>query len=177
MTPEEWLEITGGDAAGSAFELVTVDVSAESWVAVATRLRDGPRSDCDFFDWLSAYDDGGAGLAVVARVWSVAKRHGVVVRTHVVRDGGSLPTLTGIWPGAGWHERETHEMFGIDFAGHGDLRTLLLPDGFDGNPLRKEFVLASRVAKEWPGAKEPGESTPGRKRPLGVPGPGEWGSS
>jgi NADH-quinone oxidoreductase subunit C len=52
---------------------------------------------------------------------------------------------------------------------------LLLPDGFQGHPLRKEFVLASRIAKEWPGAKEPGESVAGRKRPLGVPAPGEWG--
>ena len=49
-------------------------------------------------------------------------------------------------------------MFGIDFDGHPHLVPLLLPDGFEGHPLRKDFVLASRVAKAWPGAKEPGES-------------------
>ena len=49
-------------------------------------------------------------------------------------------------------------MFGIDFTGHDALDPLLLPDGFEGHPLRKDFVLASRVAKPWPGAKEPGES-------------------
>ncbi|PYC61749.1 hypothetical protein C7C46_33645, partial [Streptomyces tateyamensis] len=58
---------------------------------------------------------------------------------------------------------------------------LLLPDGFEGHPLRKEFVLAARVAKAWPGAKEPGESdheggsTRRKMQPVGVPDPNEWG--
>ncbi len=82
--------------------------------------------------------------------------------------------------GANWHERETYEMFGVVFAGHPNLVPLLLPDGFEGHPLRKEFVLASRVAKEWPGAREPGESAAGgpvrrRMRPPGVPDPADWG--
>jgi NADH-quinone oxidoreductase subunit C len=81
-----------------------------------------------------------------------------MLRTRVPREGGRLPTLTGVWAGAGWHERETHEMFGIGFGGHPNLMPLLLPEGFEGNPLRKEFVLASRVARAWPGRKEPGES-------------------
>ena len=55
-------------------------------------------------------------------------------------------------------------MFGVGFAGHPGLTPLLLPDGFDGHPLRKEFVLASRVVKEWPGAREPGESHTGSFR-------------
>jgi NADH-quinone oxidoreductase subunit C len=75
-------------------------------------------------------------------------------------------------------------MFGITFDDHPNLIPLLLPDGFEGNPLRKEFVLASRVAKPWPGAKEPGESdhapktgAPSRRRtlPPGVPDPEAWG--
>ncbi len=71
-------------------------------------------------------------------------------------------------------------MFGITFARHPGLRPLLLPPGFEGNPLRKDFVLASRVAKAWPGAKEPGESEAGvakraPMRPPGVPDPNEWG--
>lgn len=154
-------------------EGAALEVSPDRWFEVAGAVRD---RGCDFFDWLSAYDDGTAGLAIVARVWSVAGRHGEMLRTRVPRDGGALPTLTPLWAGAAWHERETAEMFGVTFTGHPDPRPLLLPDGFEGHPLRKEFVLASRVAKEWPGAKEPGESVAGRKRPPGVPKAGEWGT-
>jgi NADH-quinone oxidoreductase subunit C len=149
-----------------------VDVAAGRWLDEASEIRN---SGCDFFDWLSAYDDGEAGFAVVMRAWSVAARRGAMMRTWVSRDDGVLPTLTSVWAGAAWHERETAEMFGIRFAGHPDPRPLLLPEGFDGHPLRKDFVLAARVAKQWPGAKEPGESVAGRKRPPGVPPPGTWG--
>ena len=100
-----------------------------------------------------------------------------------VADGQPVESVTGVYAGAAWHERETHEMFGIDFAnsdGTVELDPLLLPDGFEGHPLRKDFVLADRVAKPWPGVKEPGESDadlvgrPVRRKnlPLGVPAPG-----
>jgi NADH-quinone oxidoreductase subunit C len=93
-----------------------------------------------------------------------------------------VPSLSGVFAGAGWHEREVWEMFDITFDGHPGLTPLLLPDGFEGHPMRKEFVLASRVAKPWPGAKDPGESdadlATGRPRrrslPPGVPPPGSW---
>ena len=100
----------------------------------------------------------------------------LLLRTRVPRDAAAArDACADVYAGAGWHERETHEMFGIDFAGHEPLEPLLLPDGFEGHPLRKDFVLASRVAKPWPGAKEPGESdgeaSPSRRRtrPPGVP--------
>jgi NADH-quinone oxidoreductase subunit C len=99
-----------------------------------------------------------------------------------------LASLTGVFAGAAWHERETHEMFGLEITGFDDgsglgIRPLLLPDGFEGTPLRKSFVLAARASKPWPGAKEPGESesskskrSPSRRRllPPGVPDP-SWG--
>lgn len=71
-------------------------------------------------------------------------------------------------------------MFGVTFEGHPALNHLLLPDTFEGHPLRKDFVLAARVAKAWPGAKEPGESEHGAPKrrqmlPPGVPDPNEWG--
>jgi NADH-quinone oxidoreductase subunit C len=103
-----------------------------------------------------------------------------LVRTRVPASDLVAPSITDLWAGAAWHERETFEMFGVDFSGFDDgsgrgIRPLLLPDGFEGTPLRKSFVLASRASKAWPGAKEPGESdasaAPARRRtlPPGVP--------
>jgi NADH-quinone oxidoreductase subunit C len=99
----------------------------------------------------------------------------------VPRENPVVESVVDLFPGAAWHERETYEMFGIAFAHHPDLRPLLLPPEFEGHPLRKEFVLAARVAKAWPGAKEPGESESpvaakrAPIRPPGVPDPNEWG--
>jgi NADH:ubiquinone oxidoreductase subunit C len=110
----------------------------------------------------------------------------LVLRTFVGREHPAVASVAGVFAGARWHERETHEMFGVDFTEDGAplaLERLLLADEFEGHPLRKDFVLASRVVKAWPGAKEPGESdaslrTPRsrrRTRPPGVPDPEQWG--
>ena len=88
----------------------------------------------------------------------------MLVRTLVPREDPVLPTATGLFRGAGWAERETHEMFGVVFDGHPGLAPLLLPEGFEGHPLRKDFPLAARAAQEWPGARDPRER-PGAATP------------
>jgi NADH-quinone oxidoreductase subunit C len=182
MSTDAVIAVAGaGATASDSFDTLTVDLPTDRWAAAATALRDDPSTRFGFFDWLSAYDTGDDGFVVVARVWSMPRRAGVVLRTVLPPDA-EVPTLTGVWPGADWHEREAFEMFGIRFDGHPNLVPLLLPDGFEGHPLRKNFVLATRVAKEWPGVKEPGEGSnprPGRRamQPPGVPDPGTWGPS
>jgi NADH-quinone oxidoreductase subunit C len=64
----------------------------------------------------------------------------VVVRTRLRRDQPELPTISPVFPGANWHERETHDFFGIRFSGHPDLTPLLLPEDADYHPLRKDFT-------------------------------------
>ncbi|MFY1673382.1 NADH-quinone oxidoreductase subunit C [Plantactinospora sp. WMMB334] len=172
--------VTVGQSGGQAYARATVDVPVGRWREAVRAARDDTELACDFFDWLSAVDELADGFDVVAHLWSTTRRHGVLLRTRVPRDDATVGTVVDVFPGAAWHERETHEMFGIDFAGHPGLAPLLLPPEFEGHPLRKEFVLASRVAKAWPGAKEPGESEAGTARrqpmrPPGVPAPGEWG--
>jgi NADH-quinone oxidoreductase subunit C len=153
---------------------VVLRVPPEHWLAVLAFARE--RLDCDFFDWLTAVDEVDAGFSVVVHVYSLAGRHHVLVQTLVPRSAPLLPSATGIYRGAAWHERETHEMFGVGFDGHPQLAPLLLPGGFDGHPLRKDFVLAARAARQWPGAKEPGDrDVPGSRRRLPPPGvPEGW---
>jgi NADH-quinone oxidoreductase subunit C len=175
--------VAGVSGGGPGHERAVVDVPAARWWAAAGAAQDQGALGCDFFDWLSAVDELDEGFTVVAHLWSTRRKHGVLLRARLPREAPVVETLTDLYPGAAWHERETHEMFGIGFARHPGLRPLLLPPEFEGNPLRKEFVLASRVAKPWPGAKEPGESSSGGPakrapmRPPGVPDPSEWGPS
>ncbi|MFF3452856.1 NADH-quinone oxidoreductase subunit C [Streptomyces sp. NPDC002730] len=179
--PEAAAEIFGEEAtAERTYDLLTVDVPVGSWIAALEIARD--KLGCTYFDWLSAVDEPGTGFRVCAHVVSLEGRsvRRLLVRTTVPHEAPELPSAVEIYAGAAWHERETHEMFGISFTDHPHLVPLLLPDGFEGHPLRKDFVLAARVVKAWPGAKEPGESEHGGPKrrqmlPPGVPDPNEWG--
>ncbi|MFJ4331356.1 MULTISPECIES: NADH-quinone oxidoreductase subunit C [unclassified Streptomyces] len=184
MTAVGWLpvdaaELFGPDAAAAeSYDLLTVDVPPTSWITALETARD--RLGCTYFDWLSAVDEPGTGFRVAAHVVALGPVRRLLLRTTVPHDAPVLPTAVAVYAGAAWHERETHEMFGVAFADHPALDHLLLPEGFEGHPLRKDFVLAARVAKAWPGAKEPGESDHGGPRrrqmlPPGVPDPNEWG--
>jgi NADH:ubiquinone oxidoreductase subunit C len=180
-TPAEGEIVAGVSGGGPGHERAVVDVPAARWWAALDAARDQGALGCDYFDWLSAVDEGDGVFTVVAHLWSTRRKHGLLLRAKVTGENPVVESVVDLYPGAAWHERETHEMFGIGFTRHPDLRPLLLPPGFEGNPLRKEFVLASRVAKAWPGAKEPGESEAGGPakrapiRPPGVPDPNEWG--
>ncbi|PSK65363.1 NADH-quinone oxidoreductase chain 5 [Micromonospora sp. MH33] len=174
MTPEEVgrrvvallapVEATASVSGGQGYARATVDVPPASWRDAVRAARGDAELGCDFFDWLSAVDELAEGFDIVTHLWSTRHRHGLLLRTRVPRETPVVASVVDVFPGAAWHERETHEMFGIGFDGHGELRPLLLPPEFEGHPLRKEFVLASRVAKPWPGAKEPGESEAGGGR-------------
>jgi len=201
---------TGAEVVTSqdGFGVPVIDVPRPGWAAAAMHARDV--LGMDFADWLSAVDEPDReppGVDVVLHVVSTVSAGGpasrlrragapagglrrLLLRTGVPDADPVLPSLTGVWPGLAWHERETFEMFGVRFEDFADalgfgLRPLLLPDGFEGTPLRKSFVLAARASKPWPGAKEPGEGgesagrsarSPGRRKtaPPGVPDP-SWG--
>ncbi|WP_405979221.1 NADH-quinone oxidoreductase subunit C [Streptomyces sp. NBC_00158] len=180
--PEAAGTVFGAEAvASSAYELLTVDVPVGSWISALEIARD--KLGCTYFDWLSAVDEPGTGFRVCAHVVSL-ENHRVrrlLLRTTVPHSAPSLPSAVAVYAGAEWHERETFEMFGVTFTDHPNLVHLLLPENFEGHPLRKDFVLAARVAKAWPGAKEPGEAhdpdAPKRRQmlPPGVPDPNDWG--
>jgi NADH-quinone oxidoreductase subunit C len=150
-----------GAEVGDAFGVPVFDVSVERWVVTLQAARD---SGLAFFDWLSAVDELDEGFSVVAHV-ADQSRHPVLhllLRTRIPRDAPVLPSATAVYRGAAWHERETHEMFGISYTGHPDLRNMYLPTDFEGYPLRKDFPLLARMVKPWPGIVDvepmPGEA-------------------
>ncbi|MGW5846983.1 NADH-quinone oxidoreductase subunit C [Streptomyces sp. NPDC055254] len=180
--PDAAATVFGAEAlAEFSYDVLTVDVPVGSWISALEIARD--KLGCTYFDWLSAVDEPGTGFRICAHVVSLENKRvrRLLLRTTVPHGAPSLPSAVAVYAGAEWHERETFEMFGVVFTDHPHLVPLLLPENFEGHPLRKDFVLAARVAKAWPGAKEPGEGAdpdgPKRRQmlPPGVPDPNDWG--
>jgi NADH-quinone oxidoreductase subunit C len=151
-----------GGTADIQFDTIKVGLARESWVEAHLTARDD--LGLVFFSWLSAIDwsnEVAAGdplgeeveerIEVMSGLSDVTDGKFVILSTDVDRDHPSLPSLIEVYAGANWHERETHEMFGVDFEGHPNLSHLYLPDSFMGHPLRKSYPLLSREVKPWPG--------------------------
>ena len=85
-------------------------------------------------DWMAENQ-----MEVIYDFFHVIKNLRVVIRSRVPRENPEIPTISGVFPGANWHERETHDFFGIRFAGHPNLEPFLLPEDADYHPLRKDF--------------------------------------
>ena len=144
---------------------VDVTCAPDDLVEVVRTIRDAEGLRCRFFTFLSTIDwseyEGREGLELLVHLYS--PDHVVHVNVRVPLDAAAprCPSITGVFRGAQWHEREAHEMFWIDFEGHPNLANLYLPEDFEGHPLLKSFRLPSRVVKEWPGAKDPDEASAG----------------
>jgi NADH-quinone oxidoreductase subunit C len=130
-----------------AAQLEAVDpavvVAGQALVDVACFLRDEPDLAFENLMNLSAVDypkENPPRLELVYHLFSYARRHRFVVKVHVPRDEPTAPTLEGVWGVANWHEREAFDLFGIAFTGHSDLRRILLPDDWQGHPLRRDWV-------------------------------------
>lgn len=94
---------------------------------------------------------GETRLQVFARLVNHRTHVGITMKADVPDATPVVPSWVSVFTGANWHEREAHEMFGISFAGHPDLRNMYLPTEFEGHPLRKDFPLLARMVKPWPG--------------------------
>ena len=166
LTPEETEALLrdrlGDGILGStlAHRMFTVHVAPSAWVETFKRCRDEPLLDFDLFDTLHGVDAREDGFDVVAILYSTSTGNRLCLRTRCEggREKPVCPSLTDLYRGADWMERETWDMFGIEFDGHPQLEPRILTvENFEGWPLRKDFHLASRVAKPWPGVKEPAE--------------------
>lgn len=145
-----------------AHRTAKVRVGASRWKDAITVARDG--FGLTFLSWLSAIDwrnDVAVGdklaepieerYEMLCALSDLTDGTLVVISADIDHEAPSIESVTDVFAGANWHEREAAEMFGIDFVGHPDLIKLYLPDGFEGFPLRKSFPLLSREVKPWPG--------------------------
>jgi NADH-quinone oxidoreductase subunit C len=136
---------------GAENESRTVDMA--QWRPAVRQARD---EGFGYFDCLSVTDGGDGSFDVRLHLWDrTARRHRNLLTTVPGTDGPVLESVADVFAGAGWHEREATEMFGLRFRGAPDERPLLLADGFAGHPLRKDFALQARLDRPWPGDKEP----------------------
>jgi NADH-quinone oxidoreductase subunit C len=128
-----------GLAAAVAGGEVSVTLPPERWQEFGRFAKE--TLGCRYFNWLSAVDWKEQGLEVVARVEDLDSRVAVTPRTRLAPGATRCPTLTSVFRGADWMERECYDMFGIVFEGHPDLRRILLAQDWDGHPLRKDYAV------------------------------------
>ena len=145
------------------FGTAKVRIRHDQWIDAHLTARDD--LDLVFFSWLSAVDwskdvevgdplsddDVDERIELLTTVSDVTDGNLVTFSTDLDRVSPTINSLTPVYAGANWHEREAAEMFGIEFAGHPNPGHLYLPDSFQGNPLRKSYPLLSREVKPWPG--------------------------
>ncbi len=154
MTTEELLEILKAKFPGLAFELAAtkpdsaIRVPAEKIGEVAAFLRDEPTLRFDMLMCLSAVDRKGS-FEVVYHIFSMTNGHRSVLKVFVPTEKPQVPTVGHIWRTAEWHEREAFDLMGVEFVGHPDLRRILLPDDWEGHPLRKDY----KTAEEYQGLR------------------------
>ena len=129
----------------AAVDFATIYVSADRLVETCRALRDADAlkfttvievTAADYFPRQPRFE-------VVYHLLSIARRGHLRVKVRV-GEGGSVPTVQGVWKGAGWPEREVWDMFGIVFDGHPDLRRLLMPEDWEGHPARKDYPVQIR---------------------------------
>jgi NADH-quinone oxidoreductase subunit C len=120
-------------------DMIVVDVDAALLVEVATIVRDDPSTRCDLYS-VNAGVDTGTELRSVTFVRGTETHVFVMLRTPCDSNEPHVPTLSSVWVGANWCERETYDMFGIVFDDHPDLRRIFLEESFPGHPMRKSFL-------------------------------------
>ena len=152
-------------------------VDAAAIVDVSTYLRDEPELAFDMLhchsavDYLEEKEPEKARIEVVLHLTDVAQAPPLdrVEGASAAASKPKMPTLEGVWPTPNWHEREAYDLFGIEFVGHSDFRRILLPDDWEGHPLRKDWEWP----EEWHGIavkpdREDGQSAPRKGESIGV---------
>jgi NADH-quinone oxidoreductase subunit C len=138
---------------GSESGQIWVRIPPERWLEVGRFLYDDPRcrfdqlADVTCVDYLT-YPNAEDRFGVTYILTSYTHNSRLFVKVFVNDPNPTVPSVCGVWKGANWTEREVYDMFGITFSGHPDLRRILMPDGFQDFPLRKDYPLRGKGERE-----------------------------
>ncbi|SVA67303.1 uncharacterized protein METZ01_LOCUS120157 [marine metagenome] len=142
MTFEEIVALLDTKASGKASVIegkTVISVSPENWSEISSVLKNESKLNFDYLMCISAYDKGDNKVYGAAyNFYSTVNNHYLEVRVEA-EDDISIPSVTGLWKTADWHEREAYDMMGLKFEGHPDLKRILLSDDWEGYPLRKNY--------------------------------------
>lgn len=122
---------------------LTVVVPKERIVDICRFLKEDPQLQFDFLADVCGIDmfTPSKRFGVIYNLYSLKNRNRIRLKVFTEEEDPKVPTMTGVFGTANWHERETFDMFGIIFEGHPDLRRVYMPDEFEHHPLRKDFPL------------------------------------
>ncbi len=113
-------------------------LKADSVLPVCRFLKGDAEMSLDMCISVCGVDDK-KDLWVVWHLCSISRGHRATLKTRLDRKYPAVSSVVSVWPGAGWHERETYDLYGVRFDGHPDLRRILLPEDWQGHPLRKDY--------------------------------------
>jgi len=125
-----------------------VVLKRERLVDICRLLKEDASLKFDYLIDVTAvdYSPKAPRFEVVYQLHSMTHGHRIRLKVPVEEDDASVPSVVRVWRTADWHERETYDLFGIEFTGHPDLRRILMPDDWEGHPLRKDYPLEG---PEW----------------------------
>jgi NADH-quinone oxidoreductase subunit C len=117
----------------------SIKVEPTNLVDIMLFLRDEEGLEFDYPSCLSGVDLG-ANLGVVYNLYSMKRGHKITIKVEVPKEAPEVPSCELVWRSFDWHEREAYDLLGINFVGHHNLTRILLPDDWEGHPLRKDYV-------------------------------------
>ena len=140
--------------AGPKYLTPGVYLPKDKLLEICRVLATDPEFGLSYLSFVSGIDRPDAGeIEVLYHVYSLERRDELALKVRVRRDQAVVPSVTGIWDGANWHEREAYDLLGITFEGHPNLRRIMMTDDWIGHPLRKDYVYEdpawlTQVAKQ-----------------------------
>ncbi len=135
-----------------------IQIQPKNWLVISKYLRDDPACLFDSLQCITGVDLGEeSDLEVRYNLHSMTHRHAVEIRISCPRNKAKVPSVESIWRIGDWFERETYDMYGIEFEGHRDLKRILLPEDWEGWPLRKDYevqetyhgIIVPKVKEGW----------------------------